>query len=374
MNPLSRRTLVVMAVWSLAWTGMGRLGAAEGARPGIERGVFGRTPEGQVVEQFTLTNRHGATARIITFGAIVAELRMPDAAGKQVCVVKEIVPSEQGFQRGFRESAAVFGRVANRIAGARFTLDGREIQVTKNNGKHHIHGGTRNFSRVIWQAQPDASRRAVTLSYVSPDGEEGFPGTLQVRVGYTLTDENVLRIDYTATTDKPTPVNLTNHAFFNLAGSGDVVGHELMLNADRFTVVDADLIPTGEIKAVADSPLDFRRPALLGSRHAQLAASKRYDHNFVLNRRPGDASLILAARVREPVSRRVMEVWTTEPGVQLYTSPLNAEPANDKWGFFCLETQHFPDSVNHANFPSTILRPGETFRSTTEFRFSVAAK
>jgi aldose 1-epimerase len=300
---------------------------------------------------------------------------MPDREGRSASVVREIVPSEQGFQRGFASSAAVIGRVANRIAGAQFTLDGREYQVTRNNGAHHIHGGAKNFSKVIWQASLPAGTKAPTveLSYTSADGEEGFPGRLTAKVTYTLTSDNILRIDYQATTDRPTPVNLTNHAYFNLAGSGDAVDHELTLNADRYTVVDADLIPTGEIRGVADSPLDFRRPAPLGARAAQLAPGRRYDHNFVLNRTAGDVALVFAARVREPRSGRMMEVWTTEPGVQLYTSiltpPAASEPA-PRAGFLCLETQHFPDSVNHPHFPSTIVRPGEAFRSTTEFRFS----
>ena len=341
----------------------------------VERALFGRTPEGVTVEQFTLTNSRGAAARVITYGAIVADLRMPDRDGKMASVVREITATEQGFQRGFAQSAAVFGRFANRIKHGKFMLDGREVQVTKNAGAHHIHGGRTNFSRVIWtpKVPADSPAPAVELTYVSADGEEGFPGRLSVSVTYTLTHDNVLRADYRATTDQPTPLNLTNHAYFNLAGAGDVLDHELTLNADRYTVVDADLIPTGEIAAVKGTPLDFTRPMAIGTRVGQLSASRRYDNNFVLNRRDGEASLLLAARVREPRSGRVMEVWTTEPGVQLYTSPLGPPAATEKaprFGFYCLETQHFPDSVNHAHFPSTILRPGQTFRSTTEFRFS----
>ena len=343
---------------------------------GVERGVFGRTPDGTVVEQFVLTNNRGAVAKIITFGAIVADLRMPDRDGRLASVVREIVPSEQGFTRGFPNSAAVFGRVANRIAGGKFTLDGREYQVTRNAGANHIHGGAKNFSKVVWRASipRGAAAPSVELTYVSADGEEGFPGELTANVTYTLTHDNTLRAEYRATTTKPTPVNLTNHAYFNLAGEGDVVGHELTISADRYTVVDRDLIPTGEIKSVADSPLDFRRPALLGARATQLAPARRYDHNFVLNRRERDASITFAARVRDPGSGRVMEVWTTEPGVQLYTSILTPPAANEptsRAGFLCLETQHFPDSVNHPHFPDTIVRPGQAFRSTTEFRFSV---
>jgi len=343
------------------------------AAPGVERSSFGRTSEGIDVEAFTLTNRHGATAKIITYGAILADLRVPDRDGKLASVVREITPaSPQGFDRGFRESGAVFGRFANRIAHGRFTLDGREVQVTTNAGAHHLHGGRKNFSRVVWKTSPARQDPApsLELTYLSSDGEEGFPGNLTVTVTYTLTHDNVLRIDYRATTDKPTVVNLTNHAYFNLAGSGDVLDHPLEINADRYTAVDADLIPTGEIKLVRETPLDFTRPTPLGARVAQLGAGRRYDNNFVLNRAANATAPTFAARVRDPRSGRSMEVWTTEPGVQLYTSQLHAEGAAGRFGFYCLETQHFPDSPNHPNFPSTILRPGQTFRSTTEFRFS----
>lgn len=347
--------------------------AAQPPTEAVQRSHFGRMPDGTEIDCFTLTNRHGLVAKAITFGAILADLRIPDREGELASVVRDIVASEQGFQRGFPGAGAVFGRVANRIARARFTLDGQDYQLAANSGQNHIHGGGKNFSRVVWQATPSETPgvASVSLTYMSVDGEEGYPGKLTTTVRYTLTDQNALRIDYTATTDRPTPINLTNHAYFNLAGTGDVLDHELMLNADRFTVVDDALIPTGEIRSVKDSPLDFTRPTRLGSRAAQLAASRRYDHNFVINRREGDPSLLLAARVFEPRSGRVMEVWTTEPGVQLYTSPLGDQPLTDRTGTFCLETQHFPDSVNHPHFPSTILRPGQTWRSTTEFRFTV---
>jgi aldose 1-epimerase len=339
----------------------------------VQRSLFGRMPDGTAIDCFTLTSGHGVVAKVITFGAILADLRVPDREGKLAGVVREVVASEQGFQRGFPSAGAVFGRVANRIARARFTLDGQEYQLAANNGPNHIHGGAKNFSRVVWQAtlSDTPGVAAVSLTYLSVDGEEGYPGNLTTTVRYTLTEENTLRIDYTATTDRPTPINLTNHAYFNLAGDGDVLDHELTLNADRFTVVDDALIPTGELKSVKDSPLDFTKPTRLGARASQLAASRRYDHNFVINRREGDESLLLAARIFEPRSGRAMEVWTTEPGVQLYTSPLGDRPETDRVGTFCLETQHFPDSVNHPHFPSTILRPGQTYRSTTEFRFTL---
>lgn len=343
------------------------------AQPKVERSIFGRTPEGVEVEAYTLTNKHGATAKIITYGAIIADLRMPDRTGKLGPVVREMTATEQNFQKGFPQSAAIFGRVANRIAGAKFTLDGKEYRVTQNNGKNHIHGGKNNFSKVVWKAAPPRSggTPAVELSYRAADGEEGFPGNLTTTVTYTLTDDNVLRIDYRATTDKPTPLNLTNHAYFNLAGSGDVLDLQLTIAADRYTVVDADLIPSGKIEPVRGTHLDFTTAQPLGARAAQLSASKRYDNNFVINRaKEGDTSLALAAKAHEPRSGRTMEVWTTEPGVQLYTSPLGPDTAGDRFGFFCLETQHYPDSVNHSHFPTTIVRPGKEFRSTTEFRFS----
>ena len=347
--------------------------AAESPRAAsVARSEFGRTPEGAVIEAFTLSNARGAVAKVITSGAILADLRIPDRAGKLAGVVREAVATEETLRRGFPESAAVQGRVANRIANARFTLDGHDYALAANNGPHHLHGGKLNFSKVLWQAAPftTAHAAAVKLTYVSADGEEGYPGKLTATLTYTLTDENILRLDYTATTDKPTLVNFTNHAYFNLAGQGDIVGHTLTLNAARYTVAGADRIPTGEIKPVVNSPFDFTQPAAVGARAEALGANPRYDHNFVINRRDGDASLLLAARVAEPSSGRMMEVWTTEPGVQLYTSILRDRPNADRPGTLCLETQHFPDSIHHPNFPSTVLRPGQTFRSTTEFRFS----
>ena len=350
--------------------------AASAAEPSrratVERSVFGRTPEGALIEAFTLTNAHGLVARVITSGAILADLRVPDRDDRLAGIVREAVATEETLRRGFPESAAVYGRVANRISNARFTLDGHDYALAANNGPHHLHGGKVNFSRVIWQGSPLTTQNsaAVKLTYVSADGEEGYPGTLTTSVTYTLTDENILRLDYTATTDRATLINLTNHAYFNLAGSGDIVSHNLTINAARYTFAGADRIPTGEIKGVENSPFDFTRPTPVGARAEALGANPRYDHNFVINRRDGDASLLLAARVAEPQSGRVMEVWTTEPGVQLYTSILRDRPNPERPGTLCLETQHFPDSIHQPHFPSTVLRPGQTFRSTTEFRFS----
>lgn len=341
------------------------------AEPAVQRSEFGRAADGTTIDAFTLTNRQGAVAKVITYGAIVADLRVPDRAGKLAGVVREVVFSEAAYARGFPQSAAVMGRVGNRIAGATFTLDGKDYPLAANARPHHIHGGTRGFDKMIWQAAPVESRNgpAVKLTYVSKDGEEGYPGTLTTSITYTLTHENALRIEYQATTDKPTLINLTNHAYFNLAGEGDVLDTTLTLDADRYTVFDPVRIPTGVIPSVADTPFDFRTPQALGTRVEALGRGQRYDQNFVINRAgPG---LVRAARVTEPRSGRTMEVWTTEPGVQLYTSPLGPA-AQPRLGFFCLETQHHPDSIHRPEFPSIVLRPAETFRSTTEYRFGVA--
>lgn len=325
---------------------------------------FGKLPDGTAVQAFTLRNANGMLAKIITYGAIIAKLEVPDRKGAVTNVILG-ADSLEGFLggKGSVPGAVVVGRVANRIANASFTIDGVDYKVTANHGPHQLHGGRKGFDKVVWQAQPlpiGAHEAGVKLTYFSRDGEEGFPGNLTASVTYSLTDDNELRLDYTATADKPTLVNLCNHAYFNLAGDGSIAEHELWLNADRYTVTDAQLIPTGEIVPVKGTPLDFTTPARIGERMAQVTQPRGvYDHNFVIN--GGGKALVLAARVREPQSGRVMEVRTTEPGVQLYTG---------RSGRFCLETQHFPDSIHHPNFPSTILRPGGKFASTTAFRFA----
>ncbi len=339
---------------------------------GVERTMWGHTPEGADIEIYTLTNRSGATAKVLTYGATLADLRLPDRNGRFNSVIRDVSGLPQQLARGLPNSAAIQGRVANRISHARFTLDGKTYALAANLGAHHIHGGNVGFSRVLWKAEPvhAADGAALKLTYRSVDGEEGYPGNLDVSVTYTLTDTDVLRLDYDAKTDKATPVNLTNHAYFNLNGWGDVLDDELQVAASRYTVFDAELIPTGEIRNVAGTPFDCTKPATFGSHAAQLGAKPRFDQNFVIDRPDGDKTLRFAARVSDPLSGRVVEAWTTEPGVQVYTSLLDGS-TGDRFGFFCLETQHFPDSVNRPEFPSTILRPGETLRSTTEFRFSV---
>lgn len=332
-----------------------------------EIGEFGKMPDDTPIKQFSLQNAKGARAGIITYGAIITYLVVPDRNGDMTNVVLG-APDLKSYLKGFGGAAAVMGRYANRIAKARFTLDGVEYKLAANNGNNHLHGGPRNFSKVVWTGQacdPAYQRNPfVELTYISKDGEEGYPGNLRVKVTYTLTENNELRIDYEATTDKATPVNLTNHAYFNLAGGGSVLDHELWLAADRYTVADAELIPTGELAPVKGTPLDFTAPTRIGARINRLQPKPGgYDHNFVLNR--DGAQPVLAARLTDPKSGRVMEVRTTEPGVQLYSANHLKHTA------VCLETQHYPDSPNRPEFPTTILRPGKTFRTTTVFAFSV---
>ncbi len=328
----------------------------------LEEREFGKLEDGTIVKQFILRNANGMTARIITYGAIISELRAPDRNGVFTNVVLGADSLDGYIGRNAVPGAVVLGRVANRIAGARFTIDGVEHKVTANAGTHHIHGGRKGFANVVWEGQSlpaGEHQAAVRLTYLSKDGEEGYPGNLTASVTYTLTHNNELRLHYEATTDKPTLVNMSNHAYFNLAGGGDVLGHELWLNADRYTLADGQLIPTGELATVKDTPLDFTTPKLIGAHVNEIKPRPVYDHNFVIN--GGGKSLVLAARARDPQSGRIMEVRTTEPGVQLYTG---------RNGTFCLETQHFPDSIHHPNFPSTVLRPGEKFESRTIFAFS----
>ncbi len=343
----------------------------------IKKTAFGKTPDGSAVDLYTLTNGKGMVAKITTYGALLTELHVPDRNGKLGNVVLGF-DNLEAYLKGHPFFGATVGRVANRIAKGKFTLEGKEYNLAVNNGPNSLHGGVKGFDKQVWQAEtlPLTEGIALKFTYLSRDGEEGYPGNLSVTVVYTLTEQNELRIDYTATTDKATPVNLTNHSYFNLAGSGSILSHELMLAADRYTPTDETLIPTGELAAVKGTPVDFTKPATIGSRFSQLTAKPTgYDHNFVLN--SGGNSLALAARVHDPKSGRVMEVWTTEPGIQLYTGNFLDGSLKglggvtyDQHHAFCLETQRFPDSVNHPAFPSSILKPGQTLKSTTTHKFS----
>jgi len=344
----------------------------------VTKKPFGQTRDGKPVELYTLTNSRGMRAAVMSYGGILVELTAPDR-NRQYSNIVLGFDTLDPYLGGHPLFGALVGRYANRIGGARFVLDGKTIELPKNSGKNHIHGGPNGFDKIVWQAEPLTSDAgpAVRLTHVSPDDHNTFPGNLTVRVTYTLTDNDELRLDYRATTDKPTVVNLTNHSYFNLAGPGrgDVLGHVVQINADRYTPADADLIPSGEIKSVAGTPLDFRTPTPIGQRINDdfLRPARGYDHNFVLNKSGNE--LAPAARVTEPTTGRVLEVLTTEPGVQFYTANgMNVRsPGGVKYssrGGFCLETQHYPDSPNKANFPTTVLRPGQEFASTTVFRFS----
>ena len=352
----------------------------------LTRGDFGKTPDGTPVAIYTLTNKNGVEARITTYGGRVVSLKVPDRKGALGDVVLGFDSVEGYVTNGGPFFGALVGRYANRIGGARFTLGGVEYKVDKNDGANSLHGGARGFDKAVWTAK-ELADGGVELTYLSEDGEQGYPGNLTATVVYHLTDTNELKIDFGATTDKATVVNLTNHSYFNLsytnetgAGGGDILGHLMMLNADRFTPVDSGLIPTGELRAVKGTPFDFRMATAIGARieqnDEQLKLGHGYDHNWVLNRRGG--GLKVAARVEEPSTGRVLEVLTTEPGIQFYTGNFLDGKIVGKGGRsyglrsgFCLETQHFPDSPNKPKFPSTVLKPGGRFESTTVFRFSV---
>ena len=352
---------------------------------GVRREAFGAAPGGQPVDAYTFTSAGGVEVRVITFGAIVASLRAPDRRG----ALDDIVLGHDdvaGYLASDAYFGAVVGRYGNRIANGRFPLDGRTVQLPLNDGPNHLHGGPAGFDKAVWNARPfeREGERGVVLVHRSPDGDQGYPGALDATVAYTLTDDDELVVEYSATADRATPVNLTQHSYFNLAGHGarDVLDHELTIHASHFTPIDERLIPTGELAPVADTPFDFRRPTRIGARigadDVQLQRGRGYDHNFVLSR-PA-AGLAFAARLVEPASGRVLEVHTTEPGVQFYSGNFLDGSATGKDGRryafrtgLCLETQHFPDSPNQPHFPSTILRPGAEYRSRTVFAFSTQA-
>jgi len=342
----------------------------------IKKQAFGKTKDGKNVDLYTLTNTNGLKAEIMTYGGIVISLQVPDRDGNFADIVLGCDSLDE-YIKGTPYFGALIGRYGNRIAKGKFALDGVEYTLATNNGPNHLHGGIKGFDKVVWNAEPMQTDQgpALKLTYRSRDGEEGYPGNLSCTVIYTLTNDNELKIRYEAETDKATIINLTHHSYFNLGGhnSGDILGHELILNADHFTPVDKDLIPTGEIKLVKGTPMDFTKPMTIGSRIEQVPGG--YDHNYVLN--SSDGSLALAASVYEPKTGRVMKILTTEPGIQFYTgnfldgSNKGKGAVYNKHNAFCLETQHFPDSPNKANFPSVVLRPGEKYTHLTVHKFSV---
>jgi len=344
----------------------------------VSQKPFGQMSDGRKVTLYELANENGLYASVIDYGAILVSLHVPDRNGKMADVVLGFDNLDAYLKRNPLFGATV-GRYANRIAHASFTLDGTEYKLTANAGKNHIHGGrSKRFDKVMWKGRTFRSNDevGVRLTYLSKDGDEGFPGNLGCTVTYIFTNKNELKISYEATTDEPTIVNLTNHSYFNLAGAGegDVLGHEIVINADYYTPADKALIPTGEIHHVDGTPLDFTEPRTIGASIGELKQTRGYDHNYVLKNSSG--SLVLAARVYEPASGRVMEVRTTEPGMQFYTangmrgiSGKDGKTYNQHYGF-CLETQHFPDSPNKPHFPSVVLRPGQKFSSMTVFAFS----
>lgn len=349
----------------------------------IESAAFGSTRDGRPVARYTLRNRLGLAVQFISYGGIITRIEAPDRAGRIGNITLGFASVAEYEQPHAGSFGALIGRYANRIAGARFTLDGAEYRLTANDGENALHGGAHGFNRAVWTVAPrqSADGSSAVLTHLSPDGDEGYPGTLRVTVGYTLTEHNEFHIDYEATTDRPTVINLTNHAYFNLSGegSGSIADHLLQIDADHYTAVDARLIPTGAIAPVAGTPLDFRRPVPTGARlrsaHEQMRRARGYDHNFVLNK-PTAGDLSLAARVHEPRTGRILEVLTTEPAVQFYSANTFSGALVGCGGGtyrqtdgFALETQHFPDSPNHPEFPSTVLRPGDVFRSRTVWRF-----
>ncbi|MHA3775651.1 aldose epimerase family protein [Verrucomicrobiota bacterium sgz303538] len=329
----------------------------------IEQADFGKAQDGSEVKLITLRNAKGMSAQIITYGAIIKDLQAPDRSGNFTNVVLT-TDSLEKFERGFNGAAAVIGRVVNRIAGAQFELEGTTYKLAANERKNSIHGGRKGFAQSVWtiaDAPVNSNESSVKLTYLSKDGEEGFPGNLKTSVTYSLTDNNELRIDYEAETDKPTIANLTNHAYWNLAGGGKCLDNVLWIPSESYTPTDAELIPTGEILPLKDTPMDFSQPTRIGDRIEQLKPKLNgYDHNYILG---GGSSMKMAARLIEPKSGRIMEVRTTQPAVQLYTGNHLANTA------VCLETQHYPDSIHHENFPSIVIRPGKPLKETTEFTF-----
>jgi aldose 1-epimerase len=339
---------------------------------------FGKLKDGTVVHKHVLVNEGGSSAAIMTYGATLIELKVPDRAGHFGDVVLGF-DDLASYEKGHPFFGSTVGRYANRIAKGRFTLDGKTYELATNNGPNHLHGGLKGFDKKVWKAEKleNPVGPSVRFTTTSADGEEGYPGNMEIAVTYTLTNDNALRIEYRATTDKATPVNLTNHSYFNLAEKGHVRDHVVTFAADRFTPSDETLIPTGEIKAVEGTPFDFRKPTPIGKRIAELPATGGYDHNLIVRRLGAAGRLAKFATVYDPASGRVLEASTTEPGFQFYTANFLDGSMKGKGGVpyakhgaFCVEAQRYPDSPNKPDFPSSILRPGQTYRQTTVYKFS----
>ncbi len=358
----------------------------EAMKPSVKKESFGKLADGTPVDSYTLTNKNGVEVKITNYGATVTSIKVPDHSGKFDDVVLGY-DSIDGYLAKNPHLGAVAGRFANRIAKGEFTLNGKAYKLAKNNGENHLHGGPKGFYQVMWTATPVENLSGgndnvgVMLKYLSKDGEENYPGNLDVTVTYTLTGDNALKIDYAATTDKDTILNLTNHSYFNLAGAGngDILGHQLKINSEQITPVDSTMIPTGDVKSVAGTPFDFSKLTAIGARindrDEQLILGKGYDHNFILN--VNNTLSTPAVEVYELTTGRVMEVFTNQPGVQLYSGNFLDGTITGKGGKvykqrygFCLETQHYPDSPNKPNFPNVVLKPGQRFDSTTIFKFS----
>ncbi|MGP4102472.1 aldose epimerase family protein [Nonomuraea sp. KM90] len=350
--------------------------------PSVTKKRFGILPNGKKIDIYTLRNSGGMRVKILTYGGILQSIEVPDIRDRFANVTLGF-DNLSDYVKKSPYFGCITGRYANRVAKGRFTLDGRTYRLATNDGPNHLHGGTKGFDKRVWKADPFKRRGSVglTLTHTSPNGEEGYPGTLRTKVVYTLTDDNQIRMDYSATTSRPTIVNLTNHAYFNLRGEGNgrILGHELQINASRYTPVDKTLIPTGKIARLGGTPLDFREPTAIGdridSKNQQIVRGGGYDHNYVLDSR--GRGLAPAARVVEPESGRVLEVITDQPGLQFYSGNFldgtlrgTSGRLYPKRSGFALESQHFPDSPNHENFPSTVLRPGDVYRTTTIYAFS----
>jgi aldose 1-epimerase len=384
---MKKTRLIMLAAAGLGSALLVGCATMSNAKSSVTKADFGRTPDGTPVEIYTLRNSKGMEADIITYGGIVTSLKTPDKNGNFADVVLGFDNldgyTKDAYLKNCPYFGALIGRYGNRIAFGKFSLDGTQYTLPINNAPNTLHGGLKGFDKVVWSvedAKVGEHGPKLELTYLSKDGEEGFPGNLTVHATYTVTEDDALQIKFKATTDKDTVVNLTHHSYFNLAGGGDVLGHVVTINADKFTPVDGGLIPTGELRPVAGTPLDFRTPTPIGAHIAetnyeQIKLGNGYDHNFVLNKKSNELSL--AARVHEPATGRTLEVWTTEPATQFYTANFLDGSFTGKGGWnykfrnaFCFEPQHFPDSPNHPAFPTSELKPGETYQSTIIYKFS----